>query len=255
MIGAQTHRRLCIVVSQPMFFPWVGLLEQIKQADVFVHYDDVQFARGFFNRVQIKTRSGISWLTAPLAGQRRGQLINEVEIDYRSDWRRSHISQLNQAYMDAPFRADMLAVVDSVYAVQHHTLAHLAQASIDALVAYFPAIGSGTTFLTASALNVPGASTQRLIDLCRALQGATYLTGHGARHYLDHAAFEANGIDVSYMGYGCTEYPQLHGEFTPYVSPLDLIANRGPQGIADIGGQPVPWRTFLAQSAAAETNP
>ena len=45
-----------VVISQPMFFPWVGMFEQIALADVYVHYDDVQFSKGSFtNRVQLKT--------------------------------------------------------------------------------------------------------------------------------------------------------------------------------------------------------
>ena len=45
-----------VVISQPMLFPWVGMFEQIRLADVYVHYTDVQFSKGsFVNRVQIKT--------------------------------------------------------------------------------------------------------------------------------------------------------------------------------------------------------
>ena len=29
-----------VVISQPMFLPWIGLFEQVKVADHFVHYDD-----------------------------------------------------------------------------------------------------------------------------------------------------------------------------------------------------------------------
>ena len=48
-----------VVISQPMLFPWVGMLEQIMLADVFVHYADVQFSKGSFtNRVQIKDSTG-----------------------------------------------------------------------------------------------------------------------------------------------------------------------------------------------------
>ena len=44
-----------VVISQPMYFPWVGMLEQMALADVWVHLDDAQFSKGgFFNRVQIK---------------------------------------------------------------------------------------------------------------------------------------------------------------------------------------------------------
>ena len=41
-----------VVITQPMLFPWVGLLEQIMLADVLVNYADVQFSKGSFtNRV------------------------------------------------------------------------------------------------------------------------------------------------------------------------------------------------------------
>ena len=66
--GVSERRRAVtrVVISQPMLFPWVGLFEQIRAADVYVHYDDVQFSKGSFtNRVQIKTARGPRWLTVP----------------------------------------------------------------------------------------------------------------------------------------------------------------------------------------------
>ena len=35
-----------VVISQPMFLPWVGLFEQARHADVWFHYDDVQLPQG-----------------------------------------------------------------------------------------------------------------------------------------------------------------------------------------------------------------
>lgn len=244
-------RGRCAVVSQPMYFPWVGMLQQIRLCDAYVYYDDVQFTRGFFNRVQIKTAHGIRWLTVPLQGQKRGQLINEVRIDNGSDWRRSHRDQLVQAYADAPYRQDMLALVDEVYARDYDTIAQIAQASTDALVRYFPEIGADKPFLVSSAMNVGGSSSDRLMDLCAALRSDVYLTGHGARHYLDHEGFERRGVNVAYIDYELDAYPQAHGEFTPYVSALDLIACCGRAGLAHIRGRATPWRDFLARTQPA----
>ena len=72
-----------VVISQSMYFPWIGLFEQVRLSDLFIHYDDVQFTRGFYNRVQIKTRNGIRWLTIPLLDRKTGQNIDEVKIDIR----------------------------------------------------------------------------------------------------------------------------------------------------------------------------
>ena len=32
-----------LVVLQPGYLPWLGYFDLLKKADVFVHYDDVQF--------------------------------------------------------------------------------------------------------------------------------------------------------------------------------------------------------------------
>lgn len=240
-----------VVVSQPMYFPWVGQLEQVHLADAFVFYDDVQFARGFFNRVQIKTAGGIRWMTVPLRDQHRGQLINESQIDDRVDWRRSHLDAFRQAYAGAPFLDDAITLMADVFAKPVANLAELSMASTLALARYFD-LEPTCKFLRSSAMHIEGRSTQRLVDLCAAEQATLYLTGHGARQYMEYEQFEAKGIGVSYIEYGCAPYPQQHGAFTPYVTALDLVAHCGQQGRTLIGGREVSWRKFVAQQTPVQ---
>jgi hypothetical protein len=233
-----------IVVSQSMYFPWVGLLEQIRLADVVVHYDDVQFARGFCNRVQVKTPNGPKWLTIPLRDYHRGQQIDEVLIDDRADWRSRHRDILRQCYSKAPFCGEMLALVDEVFSVKSDTLADLSRESLLALVRYFD-LTDKTQFLCSRDIGVGGSSSQRLHDICIALGASEYVTGHGAKNYLDHQIFEKSEIRVQYMDYQLTPYPQLQGDFTPYVSGLDLVANCGKKGVEKILSQSIYWRNLL----------
>ena len=192
-----------------MYFPWVGLLEQIRLADIFVHYDDVQLTRGFYNRVQIKTGAGPKWLTIPLRDVHRGQHIDEALIDDRRDWKSQHRDILRQAYLTAPYRDEMLALADRVFAIHAITLADTARASVLALADYF-AIGENCSFKNSADLAIGGKSSQRLLDIVKSLDGNIYITGHGASNYLDHALFEKEGISVQYMQYSCIPYPQLH---------------------------------------------
>ena len=37
-----------VVISQPMYFPWVGFLSQISMASTIIWLDDVQFSKGSF---------------------------------------------------------------------------------------------------------------------------------------------------------------------------------------------------------------
>jgi len=231
-----------------MYFPWVGQLEQVCLADTFIHYDDVQFDRGFYNRVQVKTEQGPHWITVPLSKHRRGQKIDEIIVDHSVNWRKRHRNILLQAYRKAPFLSDMLTVIDSVFDRPITTLADVSRGSLLALVEYFD-LGSNRCFLDSRHLGVTGSSSQRLRDIVLAVGGTTYITGHGARNYLDHVLFERAGISVRYMNYQCLPYPQLYGPFTPYVTGLDLVANCGKQGVSVIISPAVDWRQFLNEYA------
>lgn len=232
-----------IVVSQPMYFPWPGIFEQLRLADVFVHYDDVQFPQGrsFTSRVQVRSADGPRWLTVPV--RRAMQEIRDVRVDNEQDWRRKHLGTLRQLYGRAPHAADMLALAESVLALPGDSLSEINRAGIEAAARY---LGLQTRFMLSSELAVPGRSTEKLLDIVRRLGGDVYVTGHGARNYLDHDLFERNGVRVEYMAYRRTPYPQVHGGFDPHVSVLDLIANLGRDGAGVLQSGSVPWREFLA---------
>lgn len=232
-----------IVISQSMYFPWVGLLEQIRLADIFVHYDDVQYSKGSFsNRVQVKGINGIGWMTLPLRDYHLGQRIDEVMLDDRIDWRSKHREMLRQAYRKAPFRDEMLGVVDRVFDQAAVTVADISRLSMLELSTYFGL--ARPQFLSSQVLPVLGASSERVCNIVEHLEGTIYITGHGARNYLNHGLFAEKGISVEYMRYERTPYPQLHGDFTPYVTALDLIANCGLEGAAWIHSGTIGWKEF-----------
>jgi len=238
-----------VVISQSMFFPWVGLLEQIRLADVYVYYDDVQFSKGsFVNRVQLKTAGGRSWLTVPLSEHRLGQTIQDVAIAPVESFRERHLRQLRGAFQDAPFAEEAIQLVESLYRQNHTTIGSLARESLMSIVRYF-GLDQTTQFVDVVDLGVPGSSSQRVYEIVSELQGTVYITGHGASRYLDHFLFDADGIEIDYMEYECRDYPQLHGEFTPYVSSLDLIANCGPAGSEFICSGVTGWKEFVRGQA------
>jgi len=234
-----------IVISQPMLFPWVGLLEQIQLADVFVNYADVQFSKGSFtNRVQVKAQSGMHWLTVPLQKFHLGAHIDEVMPRPLASWREQHLDLLGNAYRDAPYRQDMLHIVEQVYATPYANIGELALASMLAVCDYL-ALPLAQKLADSRQLDAGGASHERVLAIVKKLGGSQYITGHGARHYLAHEAFENAGISIEYMNYAMLPYPQQHGPFTPFVSSLDLIANNGAAGKNFIKPQTVSWREFI----------
>lgn len=241
-----------VVISQPFLFPWVGHFEQVRLADIYVHYDDVAFSKGsFVNRVQLKNSDGWEWMTIPLRARRYGQQIRELTADDRHNWRQEHVRRLEQLYRDAPFQEEMLDLVRQLYARSHACLSDLLAESIEAVVRYFD-FSFSTRFVRSSELAIGGSSSERVLAVVQQFGGDRYVTGHGARHYLEHSLFDAAGVAVEYLDYQRIPYPQRFGPFNPHVSVLDLIANRGKAGREVVRSSSIPWREFLARSAQSD---
>jgi len=231
-----------VVISQSMLFPWVGMLEQIRLADCFVHYDDVPFSKGSFtNRVQIKTPQGSRWMTVPLDGLKLGQSIETVAVMPKDLWQGKHLDLLKQSLDGAPYRDDAIDLVQTVYNKPHAGLGMLARDSMLAVANYF-GLYDGTCFLDVASLGIATTNSQRVLEVVKAVGGTQYISGHGGRNYLKHDQFDEAGVRVSYMEYECVPYSQLHGDFIPYVSSLDLIANCGKEGARRICSQAIYWR-------------
>jgi hypothetical protein len=237
------------VASQPFYFPWVGFLEQIRLADVFIAVSDFQFVRsGFIHRVQIKIPGQTHWLTIPVRDRRERKPIEEVLIDDRTPWRLNHLRTLELNYARAPYRDEMLQLAAEVIQLPTDSLSTLIQASMMAIVGYFD-LDEACKFLDNRVVGAGGAKSHRVLNLVQAVGGNRYVTGHGAANYLDHELLERHGIAVEYMKYEMRPYSQLHGSFTPYVSALDLIANMGKAGKQFICSTTRPWREFLNEHA------
>src|SRR5438445_13878601 len=85
----------------------------------------------------------------------------------------------------------------------------------------------------ASTLCVAAAGpSERLVALSRVVGADTYLAGRDGARYMDLAPFRAAGIRVLYQDYKHPEYPQLHGEFAPFLSALDLLLTHGDDALA-----------------------
>jgi hypothetical protein len=75
---------------------------------------------------------------------------------------------------------------------------------------------------------VAGSSTERLISIIERLGGNTYLSGGGGAGYQEEELYQQHGIKLVYSSFAPFEYPQLHGDFVPYMSAIDYLFNCGP---------------------------
>ena len=216
-----------LVVLQPGYLPWLGYFDQVDRADIFVHYDDVQFDKqGWRNRNRIKTPQGPQWLTVPVLHRHKSsQPICEVEIDDRVPWARKHLQAIEQNYAGAPFLEPTLAELAEVLERPWQLLAELDIALSELLCRR---LGVAAQFHRASSLGLAGERSERLIAMCRHFGAEGYLSGDAARDYLDLDGFARAGVAVEWQDYRHPSYSQLHGAFESHLSILDLLLNEGP---------------------------
>lgn len=232
-----------VVISQPMYFPWVGFVAQMSMADVFIWLDDVQFSKGSFtNRVQVKMPSGRKWMTVPLERTGSFQRISEL-VPKGENWRQSHRQMLVSSFLGCPHAPEALQLFDEVVATPDSFCDQMiasAEAEARAMSCLPPKI------LRASSMAIDGSSTGRVLKLVKEVGGDHYITGHGAYAYLDHEAMNQAGVAVSYMDYTPRPWPQDqdHGGFTPFVTGLDLLAAEGLASADHLCPATVDWRAF-----------
>jgi WbqC-like protein family len=218
-----------VAIHQPHYMPWLGYLAKWAAADVFVFLDTVQYEKnGWQNRNRIKTATGPRWLTVPVHA-RLGTPIADVTVDAGQAWPERHRRAIDDAYATATHHARHREDLARLYALSWTHLGPLAAASAEWLAR---ALGITAPVHLASKLGVVATDpTERLVALCAAVGGDTYLAGRDGARYMDVAPFTAAGIDVLYQDYTHPTYAQLHGEFVPNCSALDLLLIHGDQSL------------------------
>ncbi|OGR63569.1 MAG: hypothetical protein A2X31_05120 [Elusimicrobia bacterium GWB2_63_22] len=214
-------------IHQLQYWPGLRFFAKMRQADLFIYLDDVQFEkREFQNRNRIRTARGWQYLTAPVLSKGRfSQKINEVELENTGDWQADHLLAIKTNYARAPFFKQYLPGLEELYSRDYRLLADLAIATMDFLKEGF-AIKTPVRF--SSEFKVEEASSARLARLCAAAGADDYLSGAGAKAYLDPGVFSFAGIKLSWQDFKPRSYPQAFPGFEPDMSALDLLLNCGP---------------------------
>ena len=241
---------MIVTIHQPLLLPWLGYLDRMVRADLFILLDHVQFERrNYQNRTRIRFDGEARWFTVPVVQHSREETIIDKQIDNSSCgpdrwWGSRHFKTLCQAYREAPFFDDYAPHLRSILQSKCERLVDLDLALLELVRT---ALDIRTPIVRSSELGVGGRKSELMLNLCRAV-GANVLLGGmgGSREYLDAAAFERAGIEVCWQQFRHPRYPQCGpGPFIAGLSSIDLLANCGPRSRSCLDEQP------MAAAAAA----
>src|SRR5436190_9888435 len=73
---------MLVAIHQPNYFPWLGYLDRMARADLFIVLDHVQFERrNYQNRAPILLEGVERWLTVPVAQLSQKERIVDKRVD------------------------------------------------------------------------------------------------------------------------------------------------------------------------------
>jgi hypothetical protein len=222
---------------QPAYLPWLGYFHRIACSDIHIVLDDVLIDRNsktkFANRNRVRTKDGWSWLTVPLKtrGRSAEMLLNTIEIADDTRWAAKHWETIRCSYAKASFFSAHRDFFAATYSSRWTLLPDLVRSTTSYLLG---ALGIATKIRYSSEMRVEGSKSDLILNLCRAAEATTYISGPFGRDYLQQDGFDAAGIGILYHEYNHPTYSQVYPGFEPFMSAIDLLFNCGPESLGII---------------------
>ena len=225
---------MIVAAHQPAYLPWLGYLDKLAKADLFVVMDDLQYeAQNFQNRNRVKINAGATWLTVPLRRGSQGDLISDKVIDNdaspRHHWQHRSWRTLEIHYGKTAFFRHYGDELRDVFTRRWDRLVDLDLRMLELARAWF---GITRPIVRASTLGLTGQKTDRIIDMCKKVGAKLYLSGAGgSADYLELDSLQRAGIGVMWQQFRHPTYPQRYPKvgFVSHLAFIDLLFNCGPE--------------------------
>lgn len=226
-----------VAIHQPHYFPWLGYLDKMAKADEFVVLDEVQLTDGspmVRNRF-LQLDGQVKFLSVDIAKQ--GYLERKTNEIALSNWRRTskkHRGFLECNYGKAPWFGEIMERAALLYEKDYERLVDLDLDTVSILKEMF---GIETPIVMQSELEYDRKSKNNdlVLELCKLTDADVYLSGRGAKSYMDVEAFRVADVKVVYQEFACPVYPQYRQDaFAPNLSALDLLFQCGIDGARKI---------------------
>ena len=214
-----------VAIHQPEYLPWLGFFKKMMNAELFVFLDDVQFRKkGWQNRNRIRINDGTALLSIPVHTHSYPK-INEVTIDNEKNWSIRHKKSILYNYARAPYFDEIKDFIESIFEKKFQYLVDLNTEIIKFIMNELE-IKSKIVF--SSELEISKKGSDRVLDICKAVGADHYITGtFWAESNLRVEEFKKSNIDIEFQKFQHPIYKQIHGEFIPEMSIIDLLFNEG----------------------------
>lgn len=217
---------------QSPFIPWMGIMQQLIEADVFFVGDNFLFSRDswvYRNRIKNKNTNEPLWLSVPInKNHDERPIISELKIDHSQKWSKKHLGSIVANYGNSPFFKDYHPMIQRVYMKQYTNLLDLNLEFLKLFMNLLE-IDTNKVKLRSSLGVLPEDKNAAIIEMGKKCGATVYLSAVASREYVDEKHFNQNGIEVVFQKFDHPVYSQQGKNFVSHLSTLDALFNIGAQ--------------------------
>ena len=127
-----------IAIMQPYFFPYIGYFSLIKNTDMFILFDIVQFIRhGWIERNRVlKQGEGWQYISVPLLKHSRETLIKDIQINNSEKWKDKILAQLTHYKKKAPFYKETIDIIRNALDIETDSIVKLNYSVLNTICKY-----------------------------------------------------------------------------------------------------------------------
>lgn len=215
-------------IHQPHFFPWYGYINKIASSDIFVLLDECQFTKGSkMNRQTLLCNNGsLKYITLPVVKQ--GLLSTPYKNIIISDdsWRTNCKQFIMNNYKKYPYFNEIWNKIDYIFNLDCD---HIFDIVNETILCILKMLDIKTKIVYQSNLDLRKElkNNELLIDILLKVECSHYISGNGARKYMDICKFKENHIKVSFQEFTYPSYDKYINHNETNISILDLLFNQG----------------------------
>jgi hypothetical protein len=188
-------------VCQSNWVPWRGYFAAIRQADLFILYDNTQFSKGSWrNRNLIPIDGNPVWLTLPIkTSGKLKQKINQVELS-DEDWLTSQVRKITAAFeKDRNFHILIEKFLYPMEVVRNEKM--LSRINFQSLKIICEILDIKTIFREAKLEFQESNPNSNLINTLKHFGVTDYISGPSAKNYLVLEEFTKANIKLEFIDY------------------------------------------------------
>ncbi|HPX84719.1 MAG TPA: WbqC family protein [Bacilli bacterium] len=221
---------MIISSHQPHYFPWLGYLDKMAKSDLFLINDLAQLEKKspMTRNLFLETSGMVKYLSLSVENEKLFDKENRhIKLHDCQKVLTSHKNWIYNNYIKASYFGEIWPFINEILQKDFSNLIDL---QLETIILFRELFDIKTPMMYHSELNYSYSEDKNLnlINKLKSLKANIYLSGVGAKKYIDVELFERNDIHVIFQEFEYPIYRQINSSsFVNNLSALDMLFNLG----------------------------